>query len=190
MAFRTDFGQRRQALLQAELERMLPILTKMPEVRQVILFGSLARGDVHKTSDIDILVVAASDEPFTRRADKYFEQLDPRVATPTLLLRANGITWPVSWPSRQQKKRSKGICTLRVSRKCGGIQSVNCARMIDHCCRSRWRLTCSLGIPCSRRYSDLFGFTTSGSVIVPSKSTQSVRARCMMADPPSQLVRS
>lgn len=103
MAFRTGFGQRRQALLQLELERMLPILTKMPEVRQVILFGSLARGGIYKASDIDLLVVAASDEPFT--------------------------------PAR----------------------SVNCARTIDHCCRSRRRLTCSLGIPCSRRYSNLYG---------------------------------
>lgn len=111
----------------------MPILTKMPEVRQVILCGSLARGDVHKASDIDLLVVAASDEPFTRRADKYFEQLDPRVATSTLLLRANGTTWPVSWPSRQQKKWPKGICTIRVSRKCGGIQSLNCVNTERPC---------------------------------------------------------
>jgi len=43
-----------------------------PEVRRVMLFGSLARGDAVPGSDVDLLLVlAASDEAFLDRIPRY-----------------------------------------------------------------------------------------------------------------------
>lgn len=43
-----------------------------PEVRRVVLFGSLARGDAVPGSDVDLLLVlAASDEAFLDRIPRY-----------------------------------------------------------------------------------------------------------------------
>ncbi len=62
----------RPALLQ-ELERAVRGLRAAhPEVRQVFLFGSFARGDHTPESDLDLLVVVSGTElPFLQRADPY-----------------------------------------------------------------------------------------------------------------------
>lgn len=56
----------RRAGLAAELQRLLPALIRW-QPQLVLLFGSLARGDVAAASDIDLLVVMPSEEPFVRR---------------------------------------------------------------------------------------------------------------------------
>lgn len=43
--------------LAAELERLLAVLDRRDDIAEVWLFGSLLAGDVHTTSDIDLLVV-------------------------------------------------------------------------------------------------------------------------------------
>ena len=43
---------------------------------RVILFGSVARGDVHENSDIDLLVVKQTDRPFLRRIDDVMALVD------------------------------------------------------------------------------------------------------------------
>lgn len=53
-------------------------LGERPEVRCVILFGSLARGNCTGTSDADLLVVVeAASEPFLRRAVAYADPFLP-----------------------------------------------------------------------------------------------------------------
>jgi predicted nucleotidyltransferase len=62
---------RRERLDGAELERYLERIARAlvaamsPE--RVILFGSFARGDQNRASDLDLVVIAASDLPFTDR---------------------------------------------------------------------------------------------------------------------------
>ena len=72
-------GQERRARLEVELERLLPILPRLG-VTKAILFGSLTSGDVGQTSDLDLLLVAPSMEPFVRRLARFAEALAPSVA--------------------------------------------------------------------------------------------------------------
>lgn len=84
MAVRTGLGRSRKEKLEAELARMLEVL-KQTDAERVILFGSMACGRVHRGSDLDLIIVAPSSEPFVRRADKYYEALSPRVALDLLV---------------------------------------------------------------------------------------------------------
>ncbi len=49
--------EHRKKLLEEELHRIVEVLKRDYEPDKVILFGSLAEGDVHEWSDIDLLIV-------------------------------------------------------------------------------------------------------------------------------------
>ncbi|RLC92318.1 MAG: nucleotidyltransferase domain-containing protein [Chloroflexi bacterium] len=68
----------RQALLEHELERAVRILRKVG-ARLIVLFGSVARGEVAAWSDLDLIVVLDSDLPFVKRLGLLYEQIQPRV---------------------------------------------------------------------------------------------------------------
>jgi predicted nucleotidyltransferase len=72
-------SQERRARLEAELERFLPMLPRLG-VTKAILFGSFASGAVGQTSDLDLMLVAPSMEPFVRRLVRFAEALAPSVA--------------------------------------------------------------------------------------------------------------
>jgi uncharacterized protein len=72
-------GQERRARLEAELRRLLPMLPRLG-VTRAILFGSMASGEVGQTSDLDLILVAPSTEPFVRRLARFSEALAPSVA--------------------------------------------------------------------------------------------------------------
>ncbi len=62
----------RPALLAALSERARRLAAARPEIEEVLLFGSFARGDYTPESDVDLLiVVSGSDVPFLERADPY-----------------------------------------------------------------------------------------------------------------------
>ena len=44
--------------------------------RQIVLFGSHARGDARESSDLDLLIIEDSREPRSRRAARYYMALD------------------------------------------------------------------------------------------------------------------
>ena len=71
-------GERRRAKLEAELGR---ILTRLPQlgVVKAIVFGSMASGRVGSTSDLDLILVAPSSEPFVRRLERFYRTLEPSV---------------------------------------------------------------------------------------------------------------
>ncbi len=60
---------------------------------RIVLFGSYARGDVHQGSDVDLLLIKETNEPFLRRLDAVLDlcdgtvALEPRVYTPAELAR-------------------------------------------------------------------------------------------------------
>jgi predicted nucleotidyltransferase len=58
---------RRRALLERGVERMVAIARGLPDVRAVYVFGSFARGDIRRRSDLDVLVVR---DTTTRRPDR------------------------------------------------------------------------------------------------------------------------
>jgi len=68
----------RQVLLEHELERIVMVLRQMG-ARRVILFGSVARDDIGAWSDLDLIVVLNSDQPFIKRLGLLYERIQPRV---------------------------------------------------------------------------------------------------------------
>ena len=51
----------RKAALEAELARVLPIIIDQYQPEKIILFGSLATGEVHEWSDIDLAIIKETD---------------------------------------------------------------------------------------------------------------------------------
>lgn len=49
--------ERRKKLLEEELSRIVGLLKRDYEPEKIILFGSLAEGDMHEWSDIDLLLI-------------------------------------------------------------------------------------------------------------------------------------
>jgi len=75
----------RQSRLEAELQRVVSILSSLQSVRKVVLFGSLVRGRVGVTSDLDLLVVQRTGRRFLDRVGELQEVLEPRVAMDLLV---------------------------------------------------------------------------------------------------------
>ncbi len=57
----------RKALLEKSLERIVAILIKEYRPEKIILFGSLATGEVSEVSDLDLLIVKDTSLPFYDR---------------------------------------------------------------------------------------------------------------------------
>ena len=74
----------RKALLEQELARYVGILKKEENPDKVIVFGSLATGNVHEWSDIDLVVVNRTMLPFLDRLCKTQSLLEPQVGTDIL----------------------------------------------------------------------------------------------------------
>lgn len=66
---------KKKAGLDRELESILEQLKKF-NMKKAILFGSLARGEVGITSDIDLIVVLESDKPFHKRLKELYREID------------------------------------------------------------------------------------------------------------------
>jgi predicted nucleotidyltransferase len=76
----SNIAHSRRVELTAELERLSVLLREMG-AGEVWLFGSLARGEVHEGSDLDLLVVMDTALPFVERLARLYRNLKPRVAT-------------------------------------------------------------------------------------------------------------
>jgi len=77
---RLEWGWRRggESFLEGELRRIVPRIVEF-DVEKIILFGSLASGSVHKSSDIDLIVVKRTDKGFLSRLEDFYAHLEPRV---------------------------------------------------------------------------------------------------------------
>ncbi len=76
----------RREELAAELENITDRLKRDRSVRLILVFGSLARGDVSDESDLDLLVVKETDKKFLDRLDEFYQDagiaMDVLVYTP------------------------------------------------------------------------------------------------------------
>lgn len=62
----------RKDLLERALERMIPVLIKEYRPEKIILFGSLASGDIHEGSDLDLLIIKDTPRrPIDRQVEIY-----------------------------------------------------------------------------------------------------------------------
>ncbi|MDI6825153.1 MAG: nucleotidyltransferase domain-containing protein [Bacillota bacterium] len=78
----------RTEIRRRELERELRrIVSRCRELgyRKVILFGSLARGEVGPWSDIDLILVRDTDKRFLDRLDEFYRQVLPKTAVDVLI---------------------------------------------------------------------------------------------------------
>ena len=75
----------REELLRAELERIAAILAGRPDIMRVVVFGSVARGRVHRRSDLDLIIVQRTGKRFLERLDEMYRLLLPRVACDILV---------------------------------------------------------------------------------------------------------
>jgi len=74
----------RRQLLEAELARYVRLLREEENPEKVIVFGSLATGQVHEWSDIDLVVVQETELPFLKRTRAIRKTIQPRVAVEIL----------------------------------------------------------------------------------------------------------
>ena len=77
-------GERRRRDLEAELERITQALPGLG-VKRALLFGSLARGEVRGRSDLDLILIVDTAEPFAERCARFYAALGPRVGTDLLV---------------------------------------------------------------------------------------------------------
>jgi predicted nucleotidyltransferase len=77
--------QERRRLLEEELQRLIEILRREVDPERIILFGSLATGEIGPWSDIDLVIVMRTDQPFIERLHTIRRLLQPRVATDLLV---------------------------------------------------------------------------------------------------------
>ncbi len=68
-----------------ELAWMLTALKKDKEIKLIMVFGSLARGDISATSDIDMIIVKGTKKKFLDRLDEIYSTLIPNVALDILV---------------------------------------------------------------------------------------------------------
>lgn len=74
-----ELRQQRRRFLRRELERLKRRLIALG-AEKIILFGSMARGEVGMFSDIDLLVVMPSPLPFVERLAQVYRRVLPRGA--------------------------------------------------------------------------------------------------------------
>lgn len=69
----------RKAQLEEELKRITEIIVREYKPQRMILFGSLAQGNVHEWSDIDLVIVKDTPRRFLERMRDIFLLTHPRV---------------------------------------------------------------------------------------------------------------
>jgi len=76
MTIKLGLAEKRKVVLEKELQRILPSLIDLG-VQKIILFGSLSVGKVHRSSDIDLLIVKESNQRFLDRLDELYRAIKP-----------------------------------------------------------------------------------------------------------------
>ena len=76
----SDAREMRKVALERELRRIVDILIHQRHPHRIILFGSMARGEVHEWSDIDLAVVLDTDKRIYDRIGELLEICDPHLA--------------------------------------------------------------------------------------------------------------
>jgi hypothetical protein len=74
------FSGQRQQLLEAELRRFAEQAARFGALR-AYLIGDFARGQSEPDTELELVIVQDTDEPFHRRADFWVNHLRPRLGT-------------------------------------------------------------------------------------------------------------
>src|SRR2546425_9359239 len=77
--------QQRGALLEQELRRILGILIEKYQPEKLIVFGSLAQGEIREWSDLDLVVIKHTDKPLLDRIEEVLALTRPRIGLDVLV---------------------------------------------------------------------------------------------------------
>jgi predicted nucleotidyltransferase len=75
----------RREALQRELKRWMPILIGNLHPERIILFGSLNQAEISEWSDVDLVVVQETNQPFLKRVRDAMLLLQPKVGLDLLI---------------------------------------------------------------------------------------------------------
>jgi predicted nucleotidyltransferase len=81
----TPAAEQRALHLEQELHRMTAVLIREYEPEKLILFGSVAQGDIHEWSDLDLVVVKKTDKPLLERTEEVLRLVRPKVGLDVLV---------------------------------------------------------------------------------------------------------
>jgi predicted nucleotidyltransferase len=70
--------QNRSTQLRKELDRYVDILVSEYTPEKIILFGSVASGNIREWSDIDLVIIKKTDKPFLDRTRDVIHLLKPK----------------------------------------------------------------------------------------------------------------
>lgn len=76
-------AQERKKRLEDELRVFIERWSRDPSIKKNILFGSVARGDVRRDSDLDLIIVQETDKKFLSRLEPFYR--DARIAMDILV---------------------------------------------------------------------------------------------------------
>jgi len=76
---------KRKAILERELNRYLRILIESYQPEKILLFGSVAKGEIREWSDLDLVIIKNTDSPFLDRIKEVMELLQPRIGVEILV---------------------------------------------------------------------------------------------------------
>jgi predicted nucleotidyltransferase len=72
--------------LNTELDRIVSVLINEYDPQKIILFGSLASGNIHEFSDIDLIVIKESDKGFYDRLEEVGLLIMPEITGADILV--------------------------------------------------------------------------------------------------------
>lgn len=76
-------AQEHKRRLEDELRVFIDQWSRDPSIKKIILFGSVARGEGHRGSDLDLIIIQETDKKFLSRLEPFYR--DARVAMDILV---------------------------------------------------------------------------------------------------------
>lgn len=77
--------EKRKKRLEKELARIVSLLASKYQPQKIILFGSLANGNVKEWSDLDLAIIKETNKKFIKRLKEVVLLTDPEVGTDFLV---------------------------------------------------------------------------------------------------------
>jgi len=78
-----NYSKRKQKLSR-ELERIVSRIIELG-VKKIILFGSVATGNISFDSDIDLIIIKETNKRFLKRLEEVYAHIEPRTAIDILV---------------------------------------------------------------------------------------------------------
>src|SRR5262245_12416495 len=95
----TEAAVARERLLRQELARFIEIVVQQMQPERIILFGSLAIGQVEEWSDIDLVVIADTPLSFYERLKQVLRSVRPQAGMDVL------VYTPTEWAEMTGQRR-------------------------------------------------------------------------------------